>query len=267
MPIEFSDLTLAHAPWSMSKAGLASNCSFAFDLKYVRRVRGKTPPRSSAGAIGRAVHQVLEALLKGAPISEMKNEIFRAVIDEKLTTPEIEDVMGFSHNIKSFIKRLDTYKEKHAIDDANTVVEGKFCFTKDFLPAKYMSSAAFFRGVWDVVMLAGDRAIILDHKSGDMGNPDKVLDRYDNQRRFYAIAAMNRFPGIKAVHTAFHYVQSEEIIWAKEADTAGRINNEYIPWYKDYLNRCSAEITAKIPRKGWHCSFCNFTHICPLVKK
>ncbi len=267
MPIEFSDLTLTHAPWSMSKAGLAENCSLAFDLKYVEKVRGKTPPRSSAGSIGRAVHQVLEVLLRGTPVSKMKDEIFRAVVDEKLTTPEIEEVMGFSHNIKSFITRLNTYKTKHTIDDGAIYIEKKFCFTQDFLPATFFDKKAFFRGVWDVVMLVDKQAIIIDHKSGQMGNPEKVLERYDKQRRFYAIAALHCFPGVEAVHTAFHYVQSEEIIWAEEADLAKRIRDEYIPWYIDYLNQCSAQITFKKPCKGWHCSFCNFTHMCPLAKQ
>jgi len=265
MPIKLSELARKYAPWSMSKAGLAENCPFAFDLKYVTRSRGKVPPRSSAGAIGRAVHQVLESLLKGAPISEIKKEMFRAVVNEKLTTPEIEDVMGYTHNIKSFIKRLDAYRDKHGIDD--TLVEGRFCFTHDFSTTKYFGKDAFFRGVWDVAMRADKHLIILDHKSGEAGNTEKVLERYDKQRRFYSIAALCKFPEIEGVHTAFHYVQSEEIIWAKEMDSVRRIKNEYIPWYIDYLNRCATEVTTKATRKGWHCSYCDYTHICPLSKK
>ncbi len=262
MSVEFTKLTLAHAPWSMSKANLAKSCSLAFDLKYVKRVRGKTPPRSSAGSIGRAVHQILEALLKGTPASEIKNEIFRAAVDERLTTPEIEDVMGYTHNINAFLKRLDAYRKKHGITEID--VEERFSFSQDFVPVKYNGPAAFFQGVWDIAMLAGDRVILLDHKSGELGNPDKVLDRYDNQRRFYAIAALKRFPGIKGVHVAFHYVQSEEIIWAKEMDTLKRIRDEYIPWYVMHLNECSENIPAKSPQKGWQCSFCNYTRICPI---
>ena len=172
----------------------------------------------------------------------MKERILRAVVSEKLTTPEIEDVLGYAHNIKSFVKRLDVYKAKHAIASKDTLIEGKFCFTKDFLPTKFNGPDAFFQGIWDVVMTSGDRAIILDHKSGQMGNPEKILERYDKQRRFYAIAALNRFPEIQAVQTGFHYVQEEEIIWAKEEDGAKRIRDEYIPWYIDYLNQCSAQI-------------------------
>lgn len=251
----------------MSKAQLAENCPLAFDLKYVKRARGKTPPRSSAGAIGRAVHQVLENLLKGAPLDSMRDKILRAVVDERLTTTEIEDVMGYSHNIKSFIHRFDTYKKKHAIAKKSVSVEERFCLTRDFLPTKFFAKDAFFRGVWDVVMPAGDQVIILDHKSGQMGNPEKVLERYDSQRRFYAIAALSCYPSVAAVRTAFHYVQSEEIIWTKEADTERRIRNEYIPWYVDYLNRCAAQTTSRTPHKGWHCAFCNFSHTCPLVEK
>lgn len=264
MPIEFSDLTLKHAPWSMSKANLARNCSLAFDLKYVKHVRGKRPPRSAAGSIGRAIHQILEALLKGVPLSEIKGEIFRASIDERLTTPEIEDVMGYTHNIAAFLKRLDAYKEKHQV--TKTAVEERFSFSRDFLPVEYNTPDTFFRGVWDLVMHIGDELVILDHKSGELGNPEKVLERYDNQRRFYAIGALNQFPDLKNVHVAFHYVKVEEIVWAKERDSAKRIRDEYIPWYIAHLNQCTENIPSRSPQKGWHCSFCNYTRMCPLTK-
>jgi hypothetical protein len=265
MPIEFSKLALEHAPWSMSKASLADNCPFGFDLKYVKRVRGKMPPKSSAGAIGRAVHQVLENHLRGLPVDEMKNQIFRASVDEKLTTPEIEDVMGYARNILSFLKRLETYKERHSIE--KMFVETKFSFSRDYTPTKYNGEGEFFKGVWDLVMRVGNVAIIVDHKSGEVKEPDKVLEQYDNQRRFYAIAAISHFPGVEEVQTAFHYVQSEEIIWAKEIDTIRRIRKEFIPWYVDHLNRCAEKIPTRRPQKGWQCSFCNYTHLCPLAKR
>lgn len=264
MPIEFSNLVLKYAPWSMSKASLAKNCSFAFDLKYVERARGKTPPRSSAGAIGRAIHQILEALLKGTPLSDVRNVILRASVDERLTSPEIEDVMGYTHNIASFLRRLDAYKKKHGITEV--VVEERFSFSKDFLPTKYNGPGAFFQGVWDLAMHAGDRVILLDHKSGELGNPEKVLERYGDQRRFYTIGALNRFPDIKGVHVAFHYVQSEDIVWAKEMDSLKRIRDEYIPWYTAHLNQCAENIPSRSPQKGWYCSFCNYNHVCPLAK-
>jgi hypothetical protein len=256
--LDYSELTKKYAPWSMSKANLAKNCPLAFDFKYVRKIRGTTPVRSPAARIGTAVHQILETYLQGMDIKE---SVQRALVDNKLTTDEMDDVAAYVHNVMSFKNRLSDFQKRHSI--AETHVEVRFGLTDDLQPAEFFGKNVFMRGVWDIAMRAGDHAIIVDHKTGLVpATPEAVFDKHGDQMKLYSIAGLNRFPGIKGSQTAFHFVMSEEIVFAKMVPAA-RIKDEYVPWYVNYLNNCSRDIPTKEARTGWLCKFCEYTHLCP----
>ena len=256
--LEYSDLTKEYAPWSMSKANLARTCPLAFDWKYVSRVRGKTQARSPAARIGTAVHQVLELYLQG---TDLQTAVQRACIDNKLTTNEMDDVVSYVHNIMSFKNRLEKFKKRHKISEVH--VEERFGFTEDLRPTGFFAKDVFMRGVWDIAMRAGDHAVIIDHKSGMApADTSSVFDKHGDQMKIYSIAGLNKFPGIQGSQTAFHYVVSEEIVFADMVPVS-KIQNKYIPWYVDHLNRCSRDIPTKEARTSWLCNFCEFTHMCP----
>jgi RecB family exonuclease len=256
--LDYSETTLKYAPWSMSKANLAKNCPLAFDHKYVRKAKGTTPAKSPAARIGTAVHQILELYLQDMDI---KVAVQRALIDNKLTTDEKDDVASYVHNIISFKKRLSEFKERHSITE--THVEVRFGMTDDLQPTEFFGKDVFMRGVWDIAMRAGNHAVIVDHKSGLCpSSPEAAFEKHSDQMKLYSIASLHRFPGIEGAQTAFHYVMSEEIFFAKTV-TASQIQNSYVPWYVRYLNDCSRDITTKEARTGWLCNFCEFTHLCP----
>lgn len=256
--LDYSDSTLKYAPWSMSKANLAKNCPLAFNMKYVNKVRGATPAKSPAARIGTAVHQVLETYLQDMDIKE---SVRRALIDNKLTTEEMDDVASYVHNIMSFKKRFMAYKKKHNVSE--THIEVRFGMTADLKPAEFFGKDVFMRGVWDIALRTGDYAVIVDHKSGMCpSSAEAAFEKHGDQMRLYSIASLHRFPGMVGAQTAFHYVMSEEIFFGKLV-TATKITNEYIPWYVKYLNDCSRDVDTKEARTGWLCKFCEYTHLCP----
>jgi hypothetical protein len=268
----FSEAAIKLAPWSMSKAGLAHNCGFAFNCQYVKKFVKKTGSSSKAARIGTAVHSVLEDVLVGAP---MPAALRKAVVDARLTTNEIDDVTAYVANIRQFQDRLGKFKAQHDIRAVH--VEKEFGFDVDMQKTGYMERSdverangtyefrVFFRGKWDLVLETGDgHIIILDHKSGIAPSDDIILARHDKQRRFYALGALVLFPNMVGLKTAFHYVGDERITWVKGVDTPDKIRADFVPWYVDYINTAAELAEANhVGSKDWYCSFCNFTHLCP----
>ena len=255
----------------MSKADLAKNCGFAFQMKYVRKQKGTVPPKDSAGRIGTAAHEALEIFLKGEKTLAHALEI--GAINQKLTTVEIDELSAMAHNIVSFRDRLGAYKAKHNVTD--TRIEFKFGLRIDNTPTAFFgvkTAAApagdvFSRGVMDLILDAEKSYIILDHKTGNPPGDDKeVFRRHDKQLKLYSIAAFALFPDLKGSQSAVHYLQNERIVWA-EYKTADEIRDVLIPWYYAYVNEAAEASRSLDAKKGWYCMFCDYSAQCPLVNK
>ena len=264
MTESLSEAALKLAPWSISKAGLAASCPFAFNLRYVAHTK---PLYAGAGGgifgIGSALHKVLEGHLNGVPLDNIKKIAIDACNYEKLTTNEVEKVAENLRNVRSFIHRIESFKTKYAVKDS--LVEKNFSFGKDFVPTEYNKPGELFKGVWDLVMFPNgtEDAVIIDHKSGEMPeDPYVIWSRHGKQRRAYAIGALSAFPHIKRVRFAIHYIYAEKIVWAQEVDTVERIKNVYIPWYFEYLNSCATKAATKQACKNWMCNTCGFQNMC-----
>jgi RecB family exonuclease len=264
----FSDLALKYAPWSLSKAQLATNCSFRFNLQYVHKTKATEPVRSAAGRIGNAAHEALEQYLKvpDHDPAKLKRALHKAAVDNELTTPEIDDLLALAHNMVRFRQRLERIKAK--LNVTEQLVEKRFGLTRDLEPTGFWNKKdVFFRGVWDLVLrTASGHVAIIDHKSGE---PPKSVEDVKQQNRaqldIYALAALSCFPDMPGVQTALHFIQSEEVLWTtKPPRRADEIREKLVPWYVEFLNRAGAAVPSNEPKKGWYCQFCGYTSICPL---
>lgn len=269
-PLQFSDLAKKHAPWSMSKAELALHCGLAFHMKYIKKAKG-IPPRDSGGRVGTAAHAALEAVLKGSVLS-LKELLYNAAFNHKLTTPEFDDLVALTHNITRFIERFDVYKKGHKITDVR--IEHKFGLAEDTTPAKFFPKSGdvpvFFRGVMDIVApMQDDYVLILDHKSGNPpASRTDALDYHRAQLQFYSVAALSMFPNMRGVVMALHYIQSEEIIFATERPLeAETIRKDLLPWYYQFLNDAGVAAEVSTPKVGFKCRFCDYVDQCPLKRK
>ena len=262
----------------MGKADRAKSCGLAFDLEYVRRVKVKTR-QSASNRIGSAAHQALENLLKdpNSGDEQLRTFLHRAGVDYELTTPEMEELVSYTYNIADFRRRIEEFKQKHGFND--TLVEHRFGLRDDLSVTSFWGTTlpetdergkpkrdVFFRGVWDLGLLAPGYAVIIDHKSGvPPKDQNDVIAHYGHQLKLYAVSALCTYPELKGVQAAIHYLQSEEIVWgSRKPWTAEFIRTELFPWYIDYINSAAAASEDRSPRKGWYCSFCRYTAQCPL---
>ena len=88
---------MSHAPWSISKANVAHECTYRFHLRYSKKVSGHRV-ENSAGRIGSAVHEILERMLKGGDF-----KLAFVASATKLTRPEILELKTYETGIKRFL--------------------------------------------------------------------------------------------------------------------------------------------------------------------
>jgi len=264
MTPQFSEQAKKHAPWSMSKAELALNCGLAYNLKYVTKTKG-VPSKDGGGRIGIAAHAVLESFLRNAA-EPIKDIMYRIALDQRLTTPEIDDLVSFAHNIAHFRDRLESYKIANKVKEQK--VEIKFGLTADFKQTAFFGKDVFFRGVMDLLLDTEDgHIIILDHKSGNP--PSSAVDalaQHRAQLKLYTLAALLLYPDLKGVQTGLHYLANEEIVWDTKLVLPSAIRDEVMPWYPEFLNEAGLAAESATPKAGWKCKFCEFISQCPIKR-
>lgn len=278
MPSQFSDLARQLAPWSLSKAECAKHCGFKFQLQYVQKRKGIAAPEKAAGRIGKAAHEVLEKYLQREARPDILKRLFlEAAIRASLTTTEIEDLCALAHNIIQFRSRFEAYKTRHQIAPSDVKLEYRFGLKEDLMPTSFFGhdlpngrKDVFFRGVMDVLLRTPPTSstpnltIILDHKSGSPPqSPAEGMQQHGDQLKLYAVASRQMFPDARGVLMGLHYIQSEDIIWMEYVDTV-KIQNEMVPWYYQFINDAAQAGMRPDPRKGWHCTFCEYVPMCPL---
>lgn len=294
MSYPFSEAALKLAPWAKSKADTALNCSYKFNLQYVKKMKKmKRAVSSPAARIGNAAHEALETYLKRKAAGNVQDEasvlrraIREASIRNGLTTFEIEEVMALAQNIRSFGARFADYHEK--FDVKKTLLEHKFGIRADGSATTFFGKVlnegetdtdglvkkaikdVFFRGVWDVGLIIGDpeepeQVVILDHKSGvPPENKHDMVERFGKQLELYAMSGLALYPSLKGVSTAVHFIQSEEIFWLDRNTPPKIIRDAYIPRYYEFINKAADAAQEARPQRSWLCNFCEYTHVCPL---
>jgi len=248
------------APWSMSKAQLALNCPYAFNLQYVQRSKNKTKVSNAAGRIGIAVHAILERFLKG---TDFQKSLKKAGVDAKLTSSEMNIMLSYKSNILEFKERIERYNARHQVH--KMLVECEFAVDHNFEPTTYWAKNALFRGKMDLALQASDNmVVVIDHKTGTpYGDNAEILAKHETQRIFYAVGTPAVFPEMERVQLAFHYVKNGDIIWDARPFTVEDIHKHHA-WVTNYLNKAAESAdTKEVGAKDWYCNFCQYQHVCP----
>ena len=257
MSLNYSDATLRFAPWSLSKAHTAIRCSFKFKLQYIERLKIKGLPRARSTMLGIAAHEALEWTLRGK--HSLQEALRRAAIKSELTSVEMDDLFALSHNIGLFLQRLDKFKETKSVTEQ--FVEYRFALTEELNPTEYWGKDVFFRGVWDLCLRAREKyLIIIDHKTGYVGG----IETHKDQLNMYAIAGLHTFDNIRGVQSALNYIQDESgVTWA-DMHSAQYIEETLTPWFVKFINRAAEAAEGTKAKKGFWCSYCEYTEQCPL---
>lgn len=252
--IEIPEYVIEHAPWSISKVGVADKCGLYYDFKYVQKIR--VDDSTSATRVGSAAHAILEHMLKGA--ESIRHCHNKAVQEFSLTTNEQEELGALQDAIESFLRRFDRFRKKKGVKDL--LIEERWAITRDFKPTAFFSDDAFMRGVVDVgaITESGTLAII-DHKTGKTQEMQYHLPQFNT----YEVMGLSIFPDITGAQSAVHYVKTEEIQWGKR-HSAEEIRKNLYPWLIDYLARRTMKVSSvPSPTTGWWCNWCPYIEFCP----
>jgi len=253
------------APWSISKAKTAYQCSQQFHWKYKERLKGRRIERAE-GRVGIAVHKLLERMLQG---EEYDMAFRKSAIDAKLTRPEMLTMATFRDAATRFMERFYAWCDRYGVDRKNDIfVEEALSITRDLKPTKYWGDDSLIRGYLDLgvrVRLQGELyVVIIDHKTG---NPSE-MERHLQQLKVYSVMACAFHPEVAGVQPVIHWPKAEETkdvfdwgpMWSREY-----VEQELAPWLFEYLDGANAQgLADPEPTQGWFCDYCEFRHRCPL---
>lgn len=160
--------------WSYSQLKSYNDCPKRFF--HVNVQKDVIEERSEQLAYGDLVHKMLaDAVGKGVPIPAPH---------AKDLQPWVDKVAGVSNG------------------QAQILVEQKFAITDDFRPTDYgwKNKDAWYRGIGDVVKIAGPVALIIDWKTG------KILENSE-QLALMAQCVFTHFPQVMKVRSEFVWLQ------------------------------------------------------------
>ena len=247
---------LEHAPWSISKIGVAAQCPHRFYQQYIVKRKMGLPVGSEA-LIGRAVHSILEDIFKGHKLANAKR---MAVSQHKLTTKEIEGVDLFEPAIRKFWQVFHTYKKQHRVQQVTTEKQ----WAVDFEGKKigyWAKKGVFIRGAIDLSGRFSDRpyALLLDHKTGKW----KELSAYEWQFATYKLLLKAHQPDIQKVQTGINHLFAETVDMSKGLDDVRDISVLLDRLIRYANEQTRATYNHNITRKGPLCGWCDYKSICP----
>ena len=158
-------------PWSFSSLSTFSSCPKKYyHLKVAKDVQDST---GEAALWGGMVHVAIENRLKDKTPLPEEFAMYADYCDK------IEAIAGEMH------------------------VELELAIDKSFKPVGFGSDEAWCRGIIDVLHLQGDRALVLDHKTGKR-KPDT------GQLKLFALMVFYHYPQIMSVKTGFFWLKTFE---------------------------------------------------------
>jgi PD-(D/E)XK nuclease superfamily len=124
-------------------------------------------------------------------------------------------------------------------DVADTIVglpgvkyyEQQLALTEDFSPCGFFDENAWFRCIVDVLIIDGDRALIVDYKTG------KIKDD-PSQLQLNAAAIFAHYPEVNGIGAAFWWIAKGKKLTPSKFTRAGLpdIWNKFLPRVKKYSN-------------------------------
>ena len=166
------------APARLSYSGIAAYelCAFRYFARSVLRVGELRSTSSAALGFGSAVHAALQLAADGAPPRDRISAI------------------GAYHRLDAVaVTRLGELVEAYAASPLAAEVRGMASVRTEAPFAVRLESGAgafLLDGSLDVYAVDGQRALIVDYKSGTSGSAEELIERYRLQAECYALAAL-----------------------------------------------------------------------------
>ena len=222
-------------PWSHSSLSDFLNCPKAF---YHKRIaKDVQDPPNDAGRAGDFMHKAFEAYLK---------------CDAPLPAAYPEDVKDWPQGIRppaAYADYLDALKG----GSGALYVERKYAITKAFRPCAFHAEDAWCRGILDVLQIDGERARVLDHKTGKR-------KQGSDQLKLCALLVFAHHPEVQTVKTGYMWLKEGALDVAEyEREQEGFLWQEFLPKLIQYKTAFEAETF--VPRPSGLCA-----GWCPVTK-
>jgi hypothetical protein len=163
--------------WSYSSLGLFQQCPKKyFHLRVAKDVK---EPETEALTYGKQVHEAAEFYIKdGTPIPEKF----------------------------AFIKTsLDLLKQ---VGEGGTFLcEYKMGLTRNLEPCEFFANDVWWRGVADLIILKGDKAFLVDYKTG---KSSRFADT--KQLEILSLAMFKHFPEVKEIKAGLLFLVAEDLV-------------------------------------------------------
>ena len=257
-------------PMSWSRVNLLLTCPRQFDLRYRQKVKEVAPPCDpSAAEAGKLMHSVLEYAMFRCGNNRTytyEDSGYEGLFDRIITQAALPETRERMLSLRAPSARvLAKMIGMAAKFGATTMVEKRLAMDKAWVPMtnNFSWRTAAWAGFVDLIMLAGDRAIIADYKS-EPWSEDKA-NSTEMQTLLYAYALMKLFPQAHSVQTVTAFLPDECIspsgTYRREDLSAmeERIRN----LFTEYLAALEAGDTA--PRRSKLCQWCGYSANCPLA--
>lgn len=220
--------TISH---SYSRLSTFEQCAAKFDYLYV--TRNVQDDGNEFTLFGNRVHEGMELIGKAA-------------------------VEGVSPPIADYPIELQPYVElvrRVAMQPGEKHFELRVAITQEFKPCEWMAPDVWLRGILDVLVLNGSRAVVLDWKTG------KVRDN-PTQLQLFAALVFTLYPQVEEVRAAFvwlgHNQLTDSIFHRRDA---WRLWEGLVARFRRVED--AVDLGVFKPRPSPLCRWCPAKRICP----
>ena len=208
--------------WSYSSLSLYQQCPKKYyHLKVAKDIK---EPLSEAITFGNTIHKVAEEYVaRGVPVPEKYKEI----------EPALESIRNMQ---------------------GEKLCENKLGLTADLKPCGFFDKGVWWRGIADIIILQGDKALTIDYKTG---KSSKYADL--KQLEVLSLAIFKHFPQVKKVKAGLMFLFADDFV---KADYHSDAQDElWGSWVSDV-----GQLQSSVENKVWNAKP-NFTcrGWCPVV--
>jgi CRISPR/Cas system-associated exonuclease Cas4 (RecB family) len=213
---------------SWSRLSDYMQCPKKFHLKYISKSFPKEDENNVHFVKGRSIHKQLEDYVVA------KNG-------------QGEMPLGFTPEVKQALPYVDKLYAKFA----QVHPEAQIATDINWKPTDWFAPNTAWRAIWDVVGLAPSTCYVGDYKSG------KVYPYGSSygQLHLSAVIALNRFPEVPEVNSAYIYVEHKQIMPVK-------VTRADLPQVQAHFEAKFQEVqreTAWEPKQNENCKWCPAT--------
>lgn len=210
-------------PWSHSALSDFNNCPRAY---YHKRIaKDVVDPPNEAGLWGDYVHKQFERYLN------------------ELNAPEWD---GRKVLLPADLEQYREYLDCIAAMPGELFVECKYAINTNLYPCDFFAKNVWCRSILDILSIEGERASVLDHKTGKRKKDTRQL-------KLNALMVFIHHPSVKIVRTAYMWLKDN----ARDSETYIRTNEaalweEFIPDLVRFKTAFKQEIF--VPRPSGLCN-------------